>query len=232
MNIEILQLVEGARQAAGLTVVIDVFRAFSTACYAYANGAERIIPVGDLDIVYRLKNENPDYLLIGERHGVKLPDFDYGNSPTEIEQVDFSGRTLVQTTSAGTQGIANAVNADEIITGSFVNSKAIIEYIRHKSPQQVSLVCMGRETIEPSDEDTLCAQFISDSLQGNATDFEQIRSYLSSYQSAAKFFDQEKAWAPERDFDLCMDVGRFNFVLKILTDDKGLQYMQKVEVNP
>src|SRR5512139_2519438 len=118
MNIEILQLIEGARKAAGLTVVIDVFRAFTTACYAIAQGAERIIPVGDLDLAYDLKRENPRYLLMGERKGRRPPGFDYGNSPTEIEAADFTRRTLVQTTSAGTQGIANACRADEIITGS------------------------------------------------------------------------------------------------------------------
>ena len=31
MNIKILQLIEGAKQATGLTVIIDVFRAFTVA---------------------------------------------------------------------------------------------------------------------------------------------------------------------------------------------------------
>ena len=230
MKIEILQLVEGARQARGLTVIIDVFRAFTTACYVFANGADKIMPVGDLDIVYQLKQQNPDYLMIGERHGIKIPDFDFGNSPTDIEHMDFSGRTLIQTTSAGTQGIANAVNAGEIITGSFVNAPAIVKYIRQIDPAQVSLVCMGRETIEPSDEDTLCAQYISDLLQERQTDFDAIRRHLRSYHSAAKFFDQEKSWAPERDFDLCMDVGRFNFVLQVSRDEEGNNYMQKLDI--
>ena len=33
MKIQILQMIEGARKARGLTVVIDVFRAFSLECY-------------------------------------------------------------------------------------------------------------------------------------------------------------------------------------------------------
>ena len=44
MNIEILQLIEGARKARGLTVIIDVFRAFSVECYAMAGGAKEILP--------------------------------------------------------------------------------------------------------------------------------------------------------------------------------------------
>jgi len=230
MNIEILQLIDGARKAAGLTVVIDVFRAFTTACYAIAQGAERIIPVGDLDLAYDLKKENPRYLLMGERKGRRPPGFDYGNSPAEIEAADFTRRTLVQTTSAGTQGIANACRADEIITGSFVNAPAIVEYIKCKAPRQVSLVCMGRETVEPSDEDTLCARFIRDSLLGRASGFERIRSHLRVCRSAAMFFDRDITWAPERDFDLCLDVGRFGFVLAVQAGADGMRYLRKLEV--
>jgi 2-phosphosulfolactate phosphatase len=53
MDIEILHLIEGARQAKGLTVIIDVFRAFSTACYVIRNGASQIIPVGDVELAYK-----------------------------------------------------------------------------------------------------------------------------------------------------------------------------------
>jgi len=59
MDIEMLHLVDGARQATGLTVIIDVFRAFSTSCYTVFQGASRIIPVGDLDLAYELKKKNP-----------------------------------------------------------------------------------------------------------------------------------------------------------------------------
>lgn len=96
LNIEILHLIEGAKQARGLTVIIDVFRAFSTAGYAVRNGAVGIIPVGDVDLAYQLKEENPDYVLMGERKGKRLPGFDFGNSPTEIQSVDFAGKTIIQ----------------------------------------------------------------------------------------------------------------------------------------
>ena len=80
MNIKMLQLLEGARQATGVTVIIDVFRAFTVEAYAMSSGAKMIIPVGDKQVAYNLKVENPDYILIGERHGKILPGFDYGNS--------------------------------------------------------------------------------------------------------------------------------------------------------
>ena len=90
MKIHILELIEGAKQAEGLTVIIDVFRAFSVACYAVANGAEKVIPVGSLELARSLKEQNPDSLLIGERKGIMPEDFDYGNSPFEASKIDFS----------------------------------------------------------------------------------------------------------------------------------------------
>src|ERR1043165_663330 len=102
MQIEVLDFIAGARKAQGVAVVIDVFRAFSVACYAYARGAKRVIPVAGLEAALSLKREHPEYLTIGERGGKKVEGFDFGNSPTEISAVDVRGRTIVHTTSAGT----------------------------------------------------------------------------------------------------------------------------------
>src|SRR5579864_5916925 len=108
MQIELLDFVRGAREARGVAVFIDVFRAFSVACYASARGAPRIIPVGEVDEALRLKRAHPDYLAIGERHARRLPGFDCGNSPTELEGLDLSDRAVVHTTHPGTQGLVYA----------------------------------------------------------------------------------------------------------------------------
>ena len=214
MNIQILHLIEGARQAKGLAVIIDVFRAFSTACYVVRNGASEIIPVGDIELAYEFKEQNPDYILMGERQGKMLPGFDYGNSPTDIQDIDFSGKTIIQTTSAGTQGFANAKDAEELISGSFVNAEAIAAYIKKKSPAEVSLVCMGTWAVKPAEEDTLCAEYIADRLHHRKVDRQTIYNRLKASKTARKFFDPAVTWAPEKDFDLCLNIGLCDFVLK------------------
>jgi 2-phosphosulfolactate phosphatase len=214
MHIEILDLIEGAKQARGLTVIIDVFRAFSTACYVVRNGAREIVPVGDVDLAYQLKEQNPNYVLMGERKGKKLPGFDYGNSPTEIQTIDFSGKTVIQTTSAGTQGFANAKDADELISGSLVNAEAIVSYINKKSPEKVSLVCMGTWAVKPNDEDSLCAEYIADRLNHRDVDKKEIYRRLRNSKTARIFFDPAVNWAPETDFDFCLNIGLCDFVLK------------------
>lgn len=230
MKIHILHLLSGAREARGLAVIIDVFRAFSTACYVIANGAREIIAVGDLETARQLKTANPAYVLMGERNGEKLPDFDYGNSPADILAVDFSNKTVIQTTSAGTRGLVGAAQADQVITGSFVNAYAIIDYIRKQSPQTVSLVCMGTAGREQNTEDSLCGQFIADVIQDREVDIEKIILHMRGSPSGQNFFNPQIEWARREDFDLCAAFGRFDFVLKASKRTDGLLSLKPIKV--
>lgn len=214
MEIRQLDMLEGAKEATGLTVIIDVFRAFSLACYAIGNGAERILPVGDIEEAYRLKANNPDYILIGERNEQMPEGFDFGNSPSKILHQDFKGRTIVHTTSSGTRGLVNAINADEVITGSFVNAEAIIKYIKKKMPATVSLVGMGYATLYKVEEDDFCSDYIANALKGIASDFENMKRIIRETSGSRFFIEDKQHFAPEEDFDLCLKLNEFNFVLK------------------
>lgn len=227
MEIEILQLLEGAKKATGLTVIIDVFRAFSTACYAFANGVERIYPVGDLEMAYQLKQKHPDYILVGERNEQKPEGFDFGNSPSQLLEANLADKTMVHTTSSGTQGIANAIHADQILTGSFVNAGAIVEYIKIQKPKKVSLVCMGYSCQYPTDEDTFLAIYIKNELEGVSNDFPGMVQQLKKGDGARFFAPENQEWAPAADFDLCLSLNRFDFVLKVESDN-NLNYLRKI----
>ena len=215
MEIEILQLTEGAKNARGLTVVIDVFRAFSTACFVFAAGASKIFPVEHVEEAFVLKKTMSNVVMLGERNEKKVPGFDFGNSPTHIMNVDFNGKTVIMTTSSGTRGIANARLADEIITGSFVNAEAITRYILKKNPAVVSLVCMGYEGRYPTQEDTFFAEYLRDRLQNKETSFEKMKLLLRTGDGARLLDPANKEWSPASDFELCLDLDRFDFVLKI-----------------
>lgn len=220
MNIEILQLIEGAKKAKGLAVIIDVFRAFSVACYIMDQGADRIIPVADIKEAYRLKKENPNFILVGEREGRIQPGFDFGNSPTQLEAQDLKGKTIVHTTSAGTQGVIHAKNASEVITGSFVNADAIIKYIQKVNPAYVSLVCMGMGGMKEADEDMLCGTYIKNALEGKENNFDHMVDFLKLQSKTGSFLDIKDgdASAPKEDFDKCLSLNRFSFVLKAEKD--------------
>ncbi|HJH25221.1 MAG TPA: 2-phosphosulfolactate phosphatase [Methanophagales archaeon] len=84
-----------------ILVVIDVLRASSTIVTALANGVKEVIPVNRGEKAFGLRKEG--YILAGEHKGVKLPNFDLGNSPVEllryIEQSNI-GKIALKTTNS------------------------------------------------------------------------------------------------------------------------------------
>ena len=216
MEIQILHLIEGAKQAEGLTVIIDVFRAFSLECYLYDRGAALIHPVGSIEEAWALKKAHPEYVLIGERHGKKCEGFDFGNSPSTVPEEAVRGKTILHTTSAGTQGIINAVRAEEIITGSLVNAAAVAAYIQKRGAEKVSLVCMGNEGVRPAPEDELCAEYIRSILEGRPLPDVQERAYALKDRGGKHFFDPDNQEVfPEADFWACVQCDKFPFVLRV-----------------
>jgi 2-phosphosulfolactate phosphatase len=216
MKIVVSDFVEGARNARGIAVVIDVFRAFSLAAYAFAAGARSVLPVDDIERARQHKKDDPTRLLIGERHAQPPPDFDGGNSPAQLVRRDVRDRELIHTTHAGTQGLVNAVHADEVITGALVNAAAIVRYIQQLAPTQVTLVRMGYEARERCVEDDLCAELLMTRLRGDAFSTKGIRERLRMAPAAKKFFDPAcQHYAPQADFELCTAVDCFDFILKL-----------------
>ncbi|MFQ3579209.1 MAG: 2-phosphosulfolactate phosphatase, partial [Bacteroidales bacterium] len=166
-----------------------------------------------LEQAYSLKKQHPHWLLIGERNEMKPEGFDYGNSPYLIKDAEVRDKTIIHTTSSGTQGIVNAVHAEELITGSFVNAGAIARYIKSKNPQYVSLCCMGYATLYPTEEDTFCAEYIRALITGEAYNYEHAIETIK-VTSGSRFFDN-KPHAPVEDFYMCTKKNIFNFVLQV-----------------
>jgi 2-phosphosulfolactate phosphatase len=226
VKINRFSLLSGAKLATGLTVIIDVFRAFTTGAYVVANGAERIYPVATVNEAFELKKQHQDWILIGERDGEKVPGFNYGNSPYEIIDVDFSGHSVIQTTSAGTRGLFNAYEADKILPGSFVMADAIVNYITKKRPKVVSLVAMGWGGYVKSPEDESLAEYIEQKLRGENPDYESMKKRIREHPQGAKFFEKNQDIFKEEDFHCSMDLNKFDFCLKLI---KGKHpYMIKV----
>ncbi len=221
-KVNILHLIEGAKQAEGLTVIIDVFRAFSLECYLYDMGVKEIRPIGSVEDAFVLNKELPGSVLIGERHGKKCEGFDFGNSPSTVRPEEVKGKTILHTTSAGTQGIVNATGASEIITGSLVNAKAVAEYIKKSQPDTVSLVCMGYAGVRPAAEDELCAEYIKSLVEGvELPDFEQRIADLQKH-GGEHFFDEEQQEVyPKEDFFMCVKYDKFPFVIHVEKDETG-----------
>lgn len=160
MNLKILSGVNGAKQAKGIVIIIDVFRASSTILACLSQGAKQIIPIETVKEARELKSKHPSWILVGERNGEKLPGFDYGNSPATMMKLDLQNQIVILTTSSGTKGIHQAKNAKECIIGSFGNVSVISTYIKENNPRDVSIIPMGLNANMPAIEDDCCAQYI------------------------------------------------------------------------
>lgn len=227
MEIEILQLAEGAKKAEGLNVIIDVFRAFTLECYMMAAGAERILPIGDIEEAYRRKREFPECILVGERGGKICEGFDYGNSPSQLKNAQLSGKTVLHTTSAGTQGIAGAAQADRILGAALVNAKATADYIKKCRPQKVSLVAMGKAGIEEAKEDLLCARYIKSLLLDESFPIKALADGLKEDGGEHFFVPECQDVFPEEDFYMCIEVDKFPFALELCRQEQGCLAMEK-----
>ncbi len=230
MKVEILEFVEGARKAKGIAVIIDVFRAFSVACYAVESGAVRIIATSGVSEAFQLKDKYKNSVLVGERDEKKIEGFDFGNSPTEIIKADLTGKTVIHTTTAGTQGLINAINADIILTGSFVNAGAVVKYIKAANPKYVSLVAMGYRATCSAEEDLLCAELIKSELNSEGREaIDRIPELQNS--SGQRFFNPVNLdFSPPTDFFLCTMVNKFDFVLKASKRFDGNVDLMKIDL--
>ena len=153
-------------------VVFDILRATSTFVSALQNGAEKIIPVGEISGAVALRRQRPEILLAGERGGVKIRaaqsdgvDFDFGNSPREFTPEKVRGKTIVSTTTNGTRALRACAAAKMVLAASFLNLAATAEFLRGQD--EILLVCAGTGE-NPAVEDILAAGALVELLSARA----------------------------------------------------------------
>jgi 2-phosphosulfolactate phosphatase len=212
-----------------LVVVIDVLRAFTTACYAMNNNPKDYIVTDDISLAYKMKKENHDCILIGERHGLKLPGFDYDSSPTDVKNVNFLNKTIIHTTTLGTRGIVNSLkHTKKVITGSFANAKAIINYIKKENPDFVYLFPTDSSTDD--NEDVMFAKYIKSCFEEKPLNVDSIRSKLLICPTGGFSFNRHNIKHVNEDFSLAFDSDKFNFVLKAYLKSDGFIHLRRVNL--
>jgi 2-phosphosulfolactate phosphatase len=143
-----------------IVVIIDIFRASSAICTAFANGAEAIIPVAEVEEAREYKSKG--YLVAAERDGYVLDFADFGNSPFNFSREKVEGRTIAYSTTNGTRLIHQASSVHEVVIGSFLNISVLSDWLI-KQQRDVVLFCAGwKEKFNL--EDTICAGAIGERL--------------------------------------------------------------------
>jgi 2-phosphosulfolactate phosphatase len=135
---------------AGRTVVaVDLLRASTTIAVALAAGAREILPAESIEEALRVAQnlEREQVVLAGERNSVRIPGFALGNSPLEFTPESVGGRTIVLTTSNGTQALLAAQGASEIVVAAAVNFSVVVERARAAlaATGELVVLCSGHD---------------------------------------------------------------------------------------
>lgn len=218
-NVKLYSLLDGARQATGTAIIIDVYRAYTTAAVAFQRGAEKIILVASVAEALDLRARGLGDLCMGEQDSIKPPEFDFGNSPYQLSQADVRGKTLIQSTSAGTKGATTADKAHRVYVVGLVNAKATVRAVLTDEPEEISIVAMGSAGVIRTDEDEQCALYLRNLILGCEPDPDAVRSLILSADVSAKFTDPLRTEFDHRDRDIALDINSVPFAIRAWHED-------------
>jgi len=219
---------ETCHTATGVVIVIDVIRAFTNAAFAFSKGAKEIYPVSKVKEALQLKAQIPDSLACGEDGGLPPEGFDFGNSPTQTNLLDLSGRVIVQRTGAGTQGIVRSVNAEHMLAASMVVANATVRSIQQLDPGSVTFVITGQYAPEHGDEDLACAEYLESLLKGQQPDPAPYVERIIKSRDALLHLDPALPEFPLSDLDHCTSIDRFDFAM-LVSKENGRSILRTIK---
>ena len=212
---------ETCHEAIGVVLVIDVLRAFSTAAFAFACGAQEILLVSTVEEALSLKSMIPNSQAMGEVGGLRPDGFDFGNSPTYISKAELLGKTMIHRTSAGTQGVVRSRNAEVMLACSFVVASAAACYIGKLGVPEVTFVVTGK-SYNGGDEDLACAEYLEALLKGHQPKRGPLIRRVLESKDAFPHLDPAQREFPLSDLELCTQVDKFDFAMPITREDGKL----------
>lgn len=207
-----------------VVVVVDILRATSCMTAGIANGVSKIIPVATLEECTKLKNKG--CVAAAERDGKKAEGFDIGNSPYSYLKPELVGKTVAVTTTNGTYAITKCDKAEALVAGSFLNRKAIAQFLRDQE-NDVLIVCAGWKG-KVNLEDTLFAGSLVELLKdefgiehdaalASLSLFRQAKGNLKGFLSNCSHVRRLKHLDIDKDIEFCLSMDKFD-VVPILKD--------------
>lgn len=204
MIVHIVDGVDGARQARGVVVVVDVMRAFTTAAYAFDAGLVEIDLVSTVEEALAL----PGFRM-GEVGGRLIPGFDHDNSPSRLAGRRLTGQRGVLRTGSGTRCVTEAAGATEIWLGSLVVAAATVRALAGSS--EVTFVVSGAP--DEGEEDRACAELMAAWLQAAPHSLDPVVAAVRTSRAAARHRAGDPDF-PAEDVDCAVAIDAFDFAMK------------------
>ncbi len=219
MHVLVDSLVEGARRATGTVVVIDVFRAFTTAAVAFSRGASKIIMVAEVEEATDLRRRNLGDMCMGEVDGVRPDGFDLGNSPFELQTADVEGKTLIQSTRAGTLGLTQVRDSERLYAASFAVAGATAKAVMQGVSDTVTIVAMGDGGRVRTDEDEQCALYLKNVIEGRPPDPDSVRALVLAGEQSQKYGDPKLPHFHPMDRQIALDIDSAPFAIGVRREE-------------
>jgi 2-phosphosulfolactate phosphatase len=131
-----------------------------------------------------------------------------------------SGKTIIQRTSAGTQGIFVAIRAKPPYAASLVTADATVCALLSGSPDHISLVAIGDNGIKRTDEDELCAIHVRNRLEGRPGDADAVRRLILAGGEVGRFHDPARPYLHPEDTDIALDIDRYDLAVRVNFEDE------------
>jgi 2-phosphosulfolactate phosphatase len=219
--------IDGARQARGLVVVIDVLRSFTVSAYALDGGARECRLVPTIPEALALAAGIPGAVICAEVNALPVEGIPISNSPTQIREVDMKDRVLVQRSTSGVQVVA-AIREADIFAASLVVARATVQACLLRKPAILTLIASADHP-----EDHACAQYMEGLIRGNEHDHEpDIDQLLEPLRASDRYHRvMTGTWPgfPPTDLDLSLQPNLFNFAMPV-TRHEG--YLQLTKFHP
>ncbi len=174
----------------------------------------------------RFAAARPGVLAMGENHGRRPDGFDFPNSPAMISRVDLRGRTLVQRTSAGTQGVVGASGASRLWAASLACASATARAVNAAGagdPTYVITGCFADAPDTTGDDDRLTADFIERARVGAPLDAGAAGKALLATHEAARTLALGPEHCDPLDIEFAARIDVFDFAMEVVRDEHGLR---------
>ena len=208
-------------------IIVDLLRATSVISIAFEYGIQSVIPVNSLEEAIKYKNKK-NHIIAAERNTKIVKGFRYGNSPFHYMNSTIKGKNLVLTTTNGTKAI-NMAQDHKVITASFININAIVEYLQNDI-NDIIILCSGWKGLFNLEDSifagALCEKLLTtntfsadcDSLTASIQLYKHAKKDLFKYLENSSYRRRNKSKDIIKDTKFCLNPPTQSNIIPILKD--------------
>lgn len=211
---------QGCKNAEGVAIIIDVFRATSTICCILSSKPKSFLLARDLVEFHNLNQ--PNAISFSEINNDKTK---FDNSPIKALSLKPKEEKILLISRNGTTAFAMVKHCDNVFAASLLNLSVIADYIVKKQFPVISIIPIGNiNRNEITSEDILCANLLKNKILNEKNDFNLVNRILLELRHERKNdLDAPQGYNVEVDLALCSSLDILEVIPKIRYDNNLME---------